>query len=121
PGAEQTGGEAVPGEQLPGIEPPARCQLEQHADQHAADGAEQDQVHGREASAVWARIIGIRWYSAMSRPIYNSLIPNNNGYRQMAQRHIFVIGCSRSGTSLVQKKVAEHCGLWTLPETEFFL
>lgn len=70
---------------------------------------------------MWARIIGTRRYSAVPKPIYNSLIPNNNGYRQMAQRHIFVIGCSRSGTSLVQKKIAEYCGLWTLPETEFFL
>lgn len=39
----------------------------------------------------------------------------------MASQHVFVVGCSRSGTSLIQKKVAERFGLWTIPETEFFL
>lgn len=34
---------------------------------------------------------------------------------------VFVVGCPRSGTSLLQKHLAERLRLWTLPETAFFL
>lgn len=34
--------------------------------------------------------------------------------------HVFVMGCSRGGTTLTQRLVAERLGLYTLPETRFF-
>lgn len=39
----------------------------------------------------------------------------------MDRKRVFVVGCSRSGTSIVQKKVSEEFNLWTLPETAYFL
>jgi hypothetical protein len=41
----------------------------------------------------------------------------------MAQRtdhRIFVMGCSRGGTTVVQRRLAEGLNLYTLPETRFF-
>lgn len=35
-------------------------------------------------------------------------------------RRVFVVGCSRSGTSLVQKKLVEEFNLYSIPETAFF-
>lgn len=35
-------------------------------------------------------------------------------------KKVFVVGCPRSGTSVVQKVVAENFNLWTMPETGFF-
>lgn len=37
-----------------------------------------------------------------------------------APLHVFVVGCSRGGTTLTQRLVAERMGLFTLPETRFF-
>ncbi|MFL7053370.1 sulfotransferase [Vibrio cyclitrophicus] len=34
---------------------------------------------------------------------------------------LFVIGCSRSGTSFLQKKIVEEFCYWSLPETSFYL
>lgn len=34
---------------------------------------------------------------------------------------VFVVGCSRSGTSLIQKRITEEFDVWSLPETEFFI
>ncbi|MCA2458815.1 MULTISPECIES: hypothetical protein [Vibrio] len=35
-------------------------------------------------------------------------------------KKIFVVGCSRSGTSVVQKQIVEKTRLFSLPETAFF-
>lgn len=37
-----------------------------------------------------------------------------------APLRVFVVGCSRGGTTLMQRLVAERLGLCTLPETRFF-
>lgn len=36
-------------------------------------------------------------------------------------RRIFVVGSPRSGTTIVQSILASHPGVWSLPETHFFL
>lgn len=33
----------------------------------------------------------------------------------------YIVGCSRSGTSQVQKRITELYDIWSLPETEFFI
>lgn len=35
-------------------------------------------------------------------------------------KRLFVVGCSRSGTSLIQKELSRLTGFYTLPETAFF-
>ena len=41
-----------------------------------------------------------------------------NGRPSLAR--IFLVGCSRSGTTVVQRTLTEHYRLYTLPETDFF-
>lgn len=36
-------------------------------------------------------------------------------------KKIFIVGCSRSGTSLIQQRIVEEFNIWSLPETEFFI
>jgi hypothetical protein len=38
----------------------------------------------------------------------------------LAPLRVFVMGCSRGGTTVTQRLVAERLGLYTLPETRFF-
>jgi hypothetical protein len=38
----------------------------------------------------------------------------------MSKARIFIVGCSRSGTTLVQSMLAAHPGLVSFPETQFF-
>ena len=39
---------------------------------------------------------------------------------QQTGLRVFVMGCSRGGTTLSQRLIAEGLGLYTLPETRFF-
>lgn len=36
-------------------------------------------------------------------------------------KKLFIVGCSRSGTSLIQQRIVEEFNIWSLPETEFFI
>lgn len=34
---------------------------------------------------------------------------------------VFIVGCSRSGTSVIQKKIVDKLDVWSLPETSFLI
>jgi hypothetical protein len=34
---------------------------------------------------------------------------------------VFLVGCSRSGTSVIQKELVNKLNLWSLPETSFLI
>lgn len=36
-------------------------------------------------------------------------------------KKVFIVGCSRSGTTLIQKRLIENSRLWTMPETGWYL
>lgn len=36
-------------------------------------------------------------------------------------KKVYIVGCSRSGTTLLQKRIIENSHLWTMPETGWFL